>query len=144
MKTEPSTYSFFDLQRDTRTVWDGVTNAAALLHLATIRKGDSVIIYHSGDEKQAVGLATAVSDAYPDPKLKNPKRPVVDLEVDRPLPDPVTLAQARTDAVLQHTELVRFSRLSIMPFTEAQYLRLLRLSGLEPPPPPSKAPRRKG
>ena len=74
VKTEPSTYSFDDLQRDKRTVWDGVSNPVALKYLATIRKGDTVIVYHTGDEKQAVGLAVATSDAYPDPKLKDPKR----------------------------------------------------------------------
>ena len=86
VKTEPSTYSFADLERDKRTVWDGVSNPVALKHLATIRKGDTVVVYHTGDEKQAVGLAVAASDAYPDPKLKDPKRPVVDLAADRPLP----------------------------------------------------------
>jgi len=74
VKTEPSTYSFADLQRDKRTVWDGVSNPVALRNLATIRRGDTVVVYHTGDEKQAVGLAVAVSDAYPDPKLKNPNR----------------------------------------------------------------------
>jgi len=74
VKTEPSTYAFADLKRDKRTVWDGVSNPVALKHLATIRKGDTVVVYHTGDEKQAVGLAGAVSDAYPDPKLKDPKR----------------------------------------------------------------------
>src|SRR3977135_2323956 len=83
VKTEPSTYSFDDLQRDKRTVWDGVSNPVALKHLATIRKGDTVIVYHTGDEKQAVGLAVAASDAYPDPKFKDPKRPVVDLAAER-------------------------------------------------------------
>src|SRR5512145_3114947 len=93
VKTEPSTYSFADLQREKRAVWDGVSNPVALRHLSTIRKGDTVIVYHTGNEKQAVGLATAVSDPYPDPKLKDPKRPAVDLEPGRALPKPVTLAQ---------------------------------------------------
>jgi len=129
VKTEPSTYSFADLVRDKRTVWDGVSNPVALKHLATIRKGDTVVVYHTGDEKQAVGLATAVSDAYPDPKLKDPKRPVVDLAPDRPLPEPVTLARVKADAVLKATDLARLPRLSVMPFTEAQFQRLLRQAG---------------
>jgi predicted RNA-binding protein with PUA-like domain len=129
VKTEPSTYSFADLQNDQRTVWDGVSNPAALRHLATIQKGDTVIVYHTGDEKQAVGLATAASDAYPDPKLKNPKRPVVDLTADRSLPTPVTLAQVKADAVLKHTELARLPRLSVMPFSEEHFKRLLKLAG---------------
>ena len=129
VKSEPSTYSFADLQRDKRTVWDGVSNPVAIRHMATIRKGDTVIVYHTGDEKQAIGLAVAASDAYPDPKLKNPKRLVVDLTFDRALPKPVTLAQVKADATLKGTELARLPRLSVMPFSETQYQRLLKLAG---------------
>lgn len=129
VKTEPSTYSFADLRRDRRTVWDGVSNPVALKHLATIRKGDTVVVYHTGDEKQAVGLAVAASDAYPDPKLHDPKRKVVDLAADRALGNPVTLAQVKADAVLKGTELARLPRLSVMPFSEAQFQRLLKLAG---------------
>jgi len=129
VKTEPSTYSFADLQRDRRTVWDGVSNPVALKYLATIRRGDTVVVYHTGDEKQAVGLAVAASDGYPDPKLKDPKRPVVDLAADRALPKPVSLAQVKADAVLKGTELARLPRLSVMPFSEAQFQRLLHLAG---------------
>jgi predicted RNA-binding protein with PUA-like domain len=129
VKTEPGTYSFADLVRDQRTVWDGVSNPAALKHLAAIRKGDAVIIYHTGAEKQAVGLAVAASDAYPDPKQKDPKRPVVDLAADRALPEPVTLAQVKADPVLKGTDLARLPRLSVMPFSEPHFKRLLKLAG---------------
>jgi predicted RNA-binding protein with PUA-like domain len=129
VKTEPSTYSFADLERDRRTVWDGVSNPVALRHMATIRKGDTVVVYHTGDEKQAIGLAVAASDAYADPKLKNPKRLVVDLAFDRALPKPVTLAQVKADASLKGTDLARLPRLSVMPFTEPQFQRLMRLAG---------------
>jgi predicted RNA-binding protein with PUA-like domain len=129
VKTEPGTYSFADLVRDQRTVWDGVSNPAALKHLAAIRKGDAVIIYHTGAEKQAVGLAAAASDAYPDPKQKDPKRPVVDLAADRALPEPVTLAQVKADPVLKGTDLARLPRLSVMPFSEPHFKRLLKLAG---------------
>ena len=129
VKTEPSTYSFADLQREKRAVWDGVSNPVALKHLATIRKGDTVIVYHTGDEKQAVGLAKAVSDPYPDPKLEDPKRPVFDLAPERPLPKPVTLAQAKADSVLKGNDLARLPRLSVIPFTEAELKRLLQLAG---------------
>lgn len=129
VKTEPSTYSFADLRRDRRTVWDGISNPVALKHLATIRKGDTVVVYHTGDEKQAVGLATAASDAYPDPKLGDPKRVVVDLQADAPLATPVTLAQVKADAVLKGNDLARLPRLSVVPFTEEQFQRLMKLAG---------------
>jgi len=129
VKTEPTTYSFANLQRDRRTVWDGISNPVALKHLATIRKGDTVVVYHTGDEKQAVGLAVAASDAYPDPKLEDPKRPVVDLAADKPLPKPVTLAQVKADAMLKTSDLARLPRLSVMPLSEAQFKRLLQMAG---------------
>ena len=129
VKTEPSTYSFADLVRDRKTVWDGVSNPVALKNLATIRKGDTVVVYHTGDEKQAVGLAIAASDAYADPKLNDPKRWVVDLSPDKPLKTPVTLAQVKADATLKTNDLARLPRLSVIPFTEVQYQRLLKLAG---------------
>jgi predicted RNA-binding protein with PUA-like domain len=129
VKTEPTSYSFADLQRDRRTVWDGVSNPVALKHLATIRKGDTVVVYHTGDEKQAVGLAMATSDAYPDPRLKDPRRPVVDLAADRLLPKSVTLAQVKADEALKTSDLARLPRLSVMPLTEVQFRRLLRMAG---------------
>ncbi len=128
VKTEPSTYSFADLTRDKKTVWDGVSNPVALKHLATIQKGDTVIVYHTGDEKQAVGLAIAASDAYPDPKLDNPKVVVVDLKPERKLKTPVTLAQVKADAVLKGNDLARLPRLSVIPFSEPQFKRLLELA----------------
>jgi len=129
VKTEPSTYSFASLQRDKRTVWDGVSNPVALKNMGTIKKGDTVIVYHTGDEKQAVGLAVAASDAYPDPKLKDPKRLVVELSADKPLPKPVTLAQVKADAALKTSDLARLPRLSVMPFSEAQFQRLMKMAG---------------
>lgn len=129
VKTEPSTYAFADLQRDKRTVWDGVSNPVALRHLASIRKGDTVVVYHTGDEKQAVGLAVAASDPYPDPKLKDPKRPVLDLKPERVLKQPVTLATVKADAVLKTTPLARQPRLSVMPLAEPEFQRLLKLAG---------------
>jgi len=128
VKTEPSTYSYDDLASQKTAVWDGVKNNLALKHLREMQPGDRVLVYHTGDEKQAVGLAVAVSDAYADPKLDNPKRPVVDLAPERALPAPVTLARVKADAVLKATELARLPRLSVMPFTEAQFQRLLHLA----------------
>lgn len=128
VKTEPGTYSFADLQRDRKTVWDGVSNPVALKHLATIRKGDTVIVYHTGDEKSAIGLAVAASDAYADPKLKDSKRWVVDLAPDQPLPRPVTLAEVKADALLKTWDLARLPRLSVMPLDEKQFERLMKMA----------------
>lgn len=130
-KTEPSAYSFDDLTRDKTTVWDGVSNALALKHLRSVSKGDTIVIYHTGEEKQVVGLATAASEPFPDPKLKDPKRVVVRLKAGRALPFPVTLATFKSDETLKSAELVRLPRLSVMPLTQAQYRRLLERSGLE-------------
>jgi predicted RNA-binding protein with PUA-like domain len=129
VKTEPSTYSFADLVRDRRTVWDGVTAPPALKHMSTIRKGDVVVVYHTGDEKRAIGLAKAASNAYADPKVGDPKRWVFDIAADRPLPQAVTLAQVKADPVLGTSELACLPRLSVMPLTDAQYARLLKLAG---------------
>jgi predicted RNA-binding protein with PUA-like domain len=128
-KTEPSTYSYADLVRDKRTVWDGVSNPVALRHLSALKKGDTVIVYHTGDEKSAVGLATATKDPFPDPKLGDPKRLVTEIAAERALPKPVSLAQVKADAMLKTSELARLPRLSIMPFTDAQFRRLLELAG---------------
>ena len=129
LKTEPSSYSFQDLVRDKKTVWDGISNPTALKNLRTVEKGDVLFIYHTGDEKQVVGLAHATSAAYPDPKLSDPKRVVIDIAADRALPEPVTLATFRADAVLKATDLVRLSRLSVVPLNAAQLARVRKLAG---------------
>jgi len=125
-KTEPTTYSFAHLVRDKRTTWDGVSNPLALKHLREVRKGDTVVIYHTGAEKSAVGLATAASDPYPDPKASDPKLVVVDLRPLRALKAPVSLADFRSDPVLKTADLTRLPRLSVMPLTDAQLKRLLQ------------------
>jgi predicted RNA-binding protein with PUA-like domain len=127
-KTEPSDYAFSDLVRDGSTRWSGVTNAAALIHLRTVKTGDTVVVYHTGDEKRVVGLAKVARGAYPDPDAGDPRRVVVDLAPLRALPAPVTLATFRTDAVLKTTELVRNSRLSVMPLTPAHLARVQELA----------------
>ena len=129
LKTEPSTYSFQDLVRDKKTVWDGISNPTALKHLRTVVKGDVLLIYHTGDEKQVVGVAHATSGPYPDPKLGDPKRVVIDIAAERALPEPVTLATFRADPVLKTTDLVRLSRLSVVPLNAAQLARVKKLAG---------------
>lgn len=128
-KTEPSEYGFADLLREKRTVWEGVSNALALIHLRAVEKGDTIVIYHTGAEKRAVGLATATRAAFPDPNAGDPRKVVVELKPVRALATPVPLATFKTDAVLRTTELVRISRLSVMPLTDAQLQRLLALAG---------------
>ena len=95
-KTEPSVYSFQQLQKDKKTMWDGVKNNLALKNLKDIKKGDEIFIYHTGDEKAAVGIARALGGAYPDPSQKNPRMLVVDIEAVKPLPRPVTLGRSQS------------------------------------------------
>ena len=135
-KTEPSTYSFQDLVREGRAVWDGITNNAALGHLRSVRKGDDVLIYHTGDEKAVVGLARAAASSREDPKKpeKNPsgapKFAVVDLVPVRAVPRPVTLAQIRADRRFASLGLVRQSRLSVVPVPPEMDEALRELAGL--------------
>lgn len=120
-KTEPTVYSFQDLTRDRRTVWDGVKNYLALKHLSGIKKGDEVFIYHTGDEKAVIGTARALGGAFPDPEQKNPKFLVAEIEAGRPLARPVTLAEVKANTKLKDFDLARLPRLSIMPVSEEQW-----------------------
>jgi predicted RNA-binding protein with PUA-like domain len=128
LKTEPSTYSFADLERDKRAVWDGVSNALALKHLRAMKRGDLAFVYHTGDEKQIVGVADITSDPYPDPKEKNPKLVVVELKPRERLPRAVTLAEIKASGEFRDFELVRMGRLSVMPVSDARWKRLLRMA----------------
>ncbi len=129
LKTEPSTYSYGDLERERRAVWDGVSNPVALKHLRAIRKGDELLVYHTGDEKSVIGLARAVSDSYADPKAKDPRLAVVDLAPVRRLPRPVPLALVKQQKAFAAWELVRLPRLSVMPVPEAIWKKLLEMGG---------------
>jgi len=120
-KTEPSVYSFQQLQKDQKTMWDGVKNNLALKNLKDIAKGDPILIYHTGEEKAAVGVARALGGAYPDPSQKNPRMLVVDIEAVKPLPRPVTLAEVKANKKLANFDLVRLSRLSIMKVSDDQW-----------------------
>jgi predicted RNA-binding protein with PUA-like domain len=120
-KTEPSAYSFQQLQKDKRTAWDGVKNNLALKHLGAIKKGDAIFIYHTGDEKAVIGRARAASAAYPDPGKKDPKLLVIDIEAEKPLARPVTLAEVKAAGKLKDFALVRLPRLSVMPVTDEQW-----------------------
>jgi predicted RNA-binding protein with PUA-like domain len=134
LKTEPSEYSWDDLIRDGRAVWDGVTNAAALINMRQVKPGDEAIIYHTGDERAAVGIARIVAAPYPDPKAPDPRIVAFDLEPVRPLPHPVTLAAVKADPAFAGFALVRVPRLSVMPVSASHWHRLLQLAGEERAP----------
>lgn len=127
VKTEPTTYSFADLQKAGHATWDGVANATALIHLRAMAKGDRVLIYHTGAERQIVGTAEVTRGAYPDPKAGDPKLVVVDLKPVGLLPKPVTLATIKADSIFADFALVRIGRLSVMPVTPAQWKRLVAM-----------------
>jgi predicted RNA-binding protein with PUA-like domain len=127
-KTEPSEFSFDDLRAKKIARWDGVKNATALIHLRAARPGDTVVIYHTGNEKRAVGMARIVRAPYPDPALADPKLVVVDLEAGAALAVPVPLTAFRADPLLSQTDLVRIPRLSIAPLTTAQLARVRALA----------------
>ena len=130
LKTEPTTYSYDQLEKEGRTTWDGVRNNLALAHLRTMKAGDRVLIYHTGAEKAVIGLAKVAKAAYPDPKQDDPKLVVVDVIPERRLERPVTLAEVKTEASLKDLALVRMGRLSVMPVTPAQWKRLLEMGAV--------------
>ncbi len=116
LKTEPSEYSFADLLRDKSTIWDGVSNPVALKNLREMTAGAKLIIYHTGDEKRAVGTASVVAvDA------SDPKSPRVNIAAGKPLKAPVTLAEIKANKLFKDSPLLKIGRLSVVPLTEAQY-----------------------
>jgi predicted RNA-binding protein with PUA-like domain len=131
LKSEPSVYDFADLEREGRTVWDGVSNAQALIHIRSMSPGDRALVYHSNEGKELVGLGRVVSEPYPDPKLDDPKRAVVDLEFDRWLPRRVTLAELKADPTFAELGLIRQGRLSVIPVPAGQWGKLLAMAGVK-------------
>jgi len=129
LKTEPSAYSYDRLERDGRAVWDGVKNPVALKNLRAMQPGDAALIYHTGDEKAAVGVAEIVTAAYADPKAHDPKLVVVDLKPKGRLPRSVPLADIKADLAFKDHPLVRVGRLSVVPLTAAQWAKLLKMGG---------------
>lgn len=121
LKTEPGEYSFDDLEREGRGRWDGVTNPVALRNLRAMKKGDRVLVYHTGGERAVVGTAEVVREAYPDPKAKDERLVVVEVEAHGRLARPVTLAEIKAMAELAESPLVRQGRLSVVPITAAQW-----------------------
>jgi predicted RNA-binding protein with PUA-like domain len=115
LKTEPSVYSFSNLEREKTTIWDGVTNPTAVKHLREMKPGDRLVIYHTGEEKSAVGMASVVSVDASDPKT-----PHVKIKVGKPIAKPKTLAEIKAHKLFADSPLVRQGRLSVVPLTPAQ------------------------
>lgn len=116
LKTEPSTYSFDDLKREQKTIWDGVSNPVALKNLRGMKSGDHLVIYHTGDEKRAVGTASVISVDASD--AKNPR---VEIKFGKPIPQPLSLADIKQNKTFADSPLVRQARLSVVPLTDEQY-----------------------
>jgi predicted RNA-binding protein with PUA-like domain len=116
LKTEPTVYSFADLEREKTTIWDGVTNPTAVKHLREMKAGEGLVIYHTGDEKSAVGTASVISVDASDPKA-----PKVKIKVGKAIGKPKTLAEIKARAAFAESPLVRQGRLSVVPLTAPQY-----------------------
>ena len=128
-KEEPTHYSYDDFASDGRTVWSGVKNPVAQKHLHAVKKGDRIFYYHTGNEKAVVGVAKALGDAYPDPKDRSGKFAVVDVAPVRRLNRAVTLKEIKSDPAFKNFPLVRISRLSVMPVSDAEWKRIEDLAG---------------
>jgi predicted RNA-binding protein with PUA-like domain len=116
LKTEPTVYSFADLQREQNTVWDGVSNPVAVKHLREMKSGDRLVIYETGDHKSAIGTATVVSV-----EASDPKNPQVKIKAGKRLARPATLAEVKANKLFADSPLVRQGRLSVVPLSKEQY-----------------------
>ncbi len=128
LKSEPECYSLDTLERDGTTAWDGITNNAALKHLRSMKDAELALIYHTGKEKQVVGIATIVSEPYMDPKSSDEKLVVVDVKFKQRLNRPVTLSEIKADPFFAEWELVRQSRLSVVPTPPEIWRRVMELA----------------
>jgi predicted RNA-binding protein with PUA-like domain len=129
LKSEPQEYSYTDLEQAGHGTWDGVKNALALKYLRTMQLGDEALIYHTGKERQVVGIAEIMSLPYPDPTMNDPRCVVVDIRAVRSLPRPVTLRQIKQDGNFTDFELIRLPRLSVVPVSAEHWQRILQLAG---------------
>ena len=124
LKTEPDSYSWDDLVRDQKTTWDGVANPTALKNIRAMKKRDLALIYHTGGERQAVGIAKVVSGAFADPSGDDDKMAVIDLKVGKKLARPVTLDEMKADKAFAGWIMLRIGRLSVVPVPEAMWKRI--------------------
>lgn len=130
MKTEPHEFSYDDLEARGREPWDGVKNPTALMHMRNMQPGDLAMVYHTGTVKAAVGVAEVVTGPYPDPEVGNPNLVVVDVTPRYRLARPVTLAEIKADPLCAAWDLVRISRLSVMPASPEHWQRVHELAGI--------------
>jgi len=129
VKSDPDSYSFADLAREKSTAWTGVRNALAQQHLRKMKKGDPVLVYHSGKDKAIVGLAEVKRDPYADPTDETGKSSCVDLKYSKTFKSSVSLASLKKDSRFKDFILVKFSRLSVMPVSDEQWEMLSKLTG---------------
>jgi len=129
-KEEPSNYSYDDLARDGKTSWTGVRNPVAQKNLRSVKKGDKIFFYHTGDEKAVIGICKAAGNAYPDPADKTGKLYAVDVEPVKKLKNPVTLASVKADKFFASFPLTRVPRLSVMPVPDEEWERIVKMSAL--------------
>lgn len=130
VKEEPRKYSYSAFQDDRSTDWTGVRNYQARNNLRSMQKGDAVIYYHTGKERQAVGTAEVSKTAFPDPTATEGDWSAVRLKAGKALPKPVELATVKRDSVLKECTLAKHSRLSVVPLSKSEYQRFLKLGGL--------------
>ena len=131
VKSEPSTYSYDQLEKDKQTFWDGVRNYAARNHLKAMKKGDEVLFYHSNEGLAIVGIAKVAKEAYQDPTTDEDTWVVVDLKPYKKIKKPVTLEQVKADKRLKDMALVRLGRLSVQPVTDDEWKIIMELGGMK-------------
>jgi predicted RNA-binding protein with PUA-like domain len=133
LKSEPETWSYEDQKKKGAKgdAWTGVRNFTARRHLQEMKKGDRAFFYHTGDEKAVVGIVEVLREAYPDPTAKGEPWVVVDVKTVEPLPKPVTLAAIKAEAKLKDMALVKYSRLSVQPVTDAEWKLVCKMGGLK-------------
>ena len=128
VKQEPSTYSYDKLEKEKKTVWDGVHNNLALKHIRLMKKGDQALFYHTGDEKRAIGIIKITRDPYPNPKEDDKRFVVVDVKPVARLKRPVTLDEIKKDSIFKNWDLLRISRLSVMPVPQKLWDAIIKKS----------------
>ncbi|HEY1686828.1 MAG TPA: EVE domain-containing protein [Tepidisphaeraceae bacterium] len=130
LKTEPDCYSWPRMKADKKTVWDGITNALALKNLRTMKKGDLALFYHTGGERQCVGIIEITSEPYPDPKMEDERMAVVDVKLKKELARPVSLDEFKADPAFAGWDLLRLGRLSVVPVPPKMWKRIEELADM--------------